>query len=78
MLERFDLVEKMEPFARCLKCNTPVAAVLFTLEEIIGDLNAPLLGSAVLSSVTSVIVARSILGDEPLFHVPEYELLHSS
>jgi CIC family chloride channel protein len=58
--------------------NTPVAAVLFTLEEIIGDLNAPLLGSAVLSSVTAVIVARSILGNEPLFHVPEYELLHSA
>jgi CIC family chloride channel protein len=58
--------------------NTPVAAVIFTLEEIIGDLNAPLLGSAVLSSVTAVVVARSILGNEPLFHVPQYELLHSA
>jgi CIC family chloride channel protein len=56
--------------------NTPVAAVLFTLEEIIGDMNAPLLGSAVVASVASVIVARSILGNEPLFHVPAYELVH--
>jgi chloride channel protein, CIC family len=56
--------------------NTPVAAVLFALEEIIGDLNATLLGSTVVASVTSVIVARSILGNEPLFHVPAYHLEH--
>ena len=51
--------------------NTPVAAVLFALEEIIGDMNAPLLGSTVVASVASVVVERSILGNEPLFHVPD-------
>ncbi|HUF46474.1 MAG TPA: chloride channel protein [Vicinamibacterales bacterium] len=56
--------------------NTPVAAVLFALEEIIADLNAPLLGSTVIASVAAVIVARSLLGNDPLFHVPEYELQH--
>jgi CIC family chloride channel protein len=56
--------------------NTPVAAVLFALEEIIADLNAPLLGSTVVASVAAVIVERSILGNEPLFHVPEYQLQH--
>ncbi len=56
--------------------NTPIAAVLFTLEEIIGDLNATLLGSTVVASVASVVVARSILGNEPLFHVPVYHLVH--
>jgi chloride channel protein, CIC family len=56
--------------------NTPVAAVLFALEEIIGDMNAALLGSAVVASVASVIVERSILGNEPLFHVPTYRLVH--
>ena len=56
--------------------NTPVAAVIFTLEEIIGDMNAPLLGSTVLASVASVIVERSILGNEPLFRVPAYHLVH--
>jgi CIC family chloride channel protein len=56
--------------------NTPVAAVLFALEEIIGDLNATLIGSTVVASVTAVIVERSILGNEPLFHVPEYHLVH--
>ena len=56
--------------------NTPVAAVLFALEEIIGDMNAPLLGSTVVASVSAVIVERSILGNEPLFHVPTYHLEH--
>jgi CIC family chloride channel protein len=56
--------------------NTPVAAVIFALEEVIGDLNAPLLGSTVIASVASVIVARAILGDAPLFRVPSYQLEH--
>jgi CIC family chloride channel protein len=56
--------------------NTPIAAVLFALEEIIGDLNATVLGSTVIASVASVVVARSILGNEPLFHVPVYQLVH--
>ena len=56
--------------------NTPVAAVLFALEEIIGDMNAALLGSTVVASVAAVIVERSILGNEPLFHVPTYHLVH--
>lgn len=56
--------------------NTPVAAVLFALEEIIGDMNAGLVGSTVVASVTAVIVERSILGDEVLFRVPAYQLVH--
>lgn len=56
--------------------NTPVAAVLFALEEIIGDLNAALIGSTVVASVTAVIVERSILGNEALFRVPPYHLVH--
>ena len=56
--------------------NTPVAAVIFALEEIIGDMNAGLLGSTVVASVASVIVERSILGNAPLFRVPAYHLVH--
>ena len=54
--------------------NTPIAAVLFSLEEILGDLHAPVLGSVVLSSATSWMVLHLVLGDEPLFHVPPYQL----
>ncbi len=55
--------------------NTPIAAVLFSLEEIMGDLHAPILGSVVLSSTTSWMVLHLLLGDEPLFHVPDYHLV---
>jgi len=54
--------------------NTPIAAVLFSLEEIMGDLHATVLGTAVLSSATSWMVLHLILGDEPLFHVSGYRL----
>jgi chloride channel protein, CIC family len=56
--------------------NTPIAAVLFSLEEVMGDMNAPVLGSIVLSSATSWMVLHLLLGDEPLFHVPAYQLVH--
>jgi CIC family chloride channel protein len=58
--------------------NTPIAAVLFSLEEILGDLHASVLGSVVISSATSWMVLHLFLGDEPLFHVPAYQLVHSS
>jgi CIC family chloride channel protein len=56
--------------------NTPLAAVLFTLEEIVGDLNAPMMGAVVLASATSWVVLRLLLGDNPLFKVPQYKLVH--
>src|SRR5689334_11834695 len=55
--------------------NTPIAAVLFSLEEIMGDMHAPILGSVVLSSTTSWMVLHLVLGDEPLFHVAGYHLV---
>jgi CIC family chloride channel protein len=55
--------------------NTPIAAVLFSLEEIMGDMHAPILGSVVLSSVTSWMVLHLVMGDEPLFHVGAYHLV---
>ena len=56
--------------------NTPLAAVLFSLEEIMGDLHAPVLGSVVLASATSWVVLRLLLGNSPLFKVPQYQLVH--
>jgi CIC family chloride channel protein len=56
--------------------NTPIAAVLFSLEEVLGDMHAPVLGSVVLSSATSWMVLHLFLGDQPLFHVPPYRLVH--
>jgi CIC family chloride channel protein len=56
--------------------NTPIAAVLFSLEEILGDLHATVLGSVVLSAATSWMVLHLVLGDEPLFHVAGYHLVN--
>lgn len=56
--------------------NTPIAAVLFSLEEIMGDLHASVLGTAVLASATSWMLLHLILGDDPLFHVSGYRLVH--
>jgi CIC family chloride channel protein len=55
--------------------NTPLAAVLFALEEIVGDLHAPVLGSVVLASVTSWGMLRLLLENAPLFQVPQYQLV---
>src|SRR5215813_9366768 len=56
--------------------NTPMAAVVFSLEEVVGDLHAPVLGSVVLASATSWAMLRLLLGNDPLFHVPQYQLVH--
>jgi len=56
--------------------NTPLAAVLFSLEEITGDLYAPVMGAVVLASATAWMVLHVFLGDHPLFKVPQYQLVH--
>src|ERR1700680_4033910 len=55
--------------------NTPLAAVLFALEEVVGDLHAPVLGSVVLASATCWAMLRLLLGNDPLFKVPQYQLV---
>lgn len=54
--------------------NTPIAAVTFTLEEILGDTAAKPLGSIVIASVIASVVERSLLGEHALFSVPPYRL----
>jgi chloride channel protein, CIC family len=56
--------------------NTPLAAVLFALEEVVGDMHAQVLGSTVLASATSWAMLRLLLGNDPLFQVPQYQLVH--
>lgn len=54
--------------------NTPIAGVLFTLEEVLGNMHARILGGVVLASASSWLVLHLLLGDAPLFHVPAYQL----
>ncbi|HLI63121.1 MAG TPA: chloride channel protein [Terriglobales bacterium] len=56
--------------------NAPITAVLFVIEEVIGRWTAGILGAVVLAAISSAVVERWFLGDEPLFHVPAYHLEH--
>ena len=55
--------------------NAPISAVLFVIEEVIGRWSAGILGSVVLSAVSSVVVVRWFLGAEPLFRIPAVGLV---
>lgn len=55
--------------------NAPISAVLFVIEEVIGRWSTGILGSVVLSAVSSVVVMRWFLGSEPLFRIPPVELV---
>jgi chloride channel protein, CIC family len=54
--------------------NAPISAVLFVIEEVIGRWTAGILGSVVLSAVSSVVVMRWFLGSESLFRIPPVQL----
>ncbi|HEY6372912.1 MAG TPA: chloride channel protein [Candidatus Sulfotelmatobacter sp.] len=54
--------------------NAPISAVLFVIEEVIGGWTAGILGSVVLSAVSSVVVMRWFLGSESLFRIPAVQL----
>jgi CIC family chloride channel protein len=58
--------------------NAPISAVLFVIEEVIGRWTAGILGSVVLSAVSSVVVMRLFLGSEPLFRIPVVEMRRPS
>lgn len=56
--------------------NTPISAVVFTLEEVVGDLNAKVLGSIVISSVVASITAQMLTGNSTMFTQLHYKLNH--
>jgi chloride channel protein, CIC family len=54
--------------------NTPIAATLFVLEVVVGSFAMRLFGPAVVSAVTSTVVVRLLLGDEPVYQVAPFRL----
>jgi CIC family chloride channel protein len=54
--------------------NAPISAILFVVEEVIGRWSAAVLGSIVLSAISSVVVARWFWGPEPMFRIPSVTL----
>src|ERR1019366_3172292 len=59
--------------------NAPIAAVTFTLEELIGDLDQTMLSGVIVAAALAAVVEHSILGSNPVFHVQgNYTLTKSS
>lgn len=54
--------------------NAPISAILFVIEEVIGQWTAGVLGSIVLSAVSAVVVARQFWGASPMFRIPSISL----
>jgi CIC family chloride channel protein len=54
--------------------NTPIAAITFAMEEVIGDLQQRLMGAIVVAAVAAAVVERAVMGGRPVFAVPAYSL----
>ncbi len=50
--------------------NTPLAAITFAIEEILGDLNSRYLGRVVFASVLGAFVVYALIGRQPAFALP--------
>jgi CIC family chloride channel protein len=49
--------------------NAPIAAVTFTLEELIGDLDQTMLSGVIVAAALAAVVEHSIMGANPIFRV---------
>lgn len=59
--------------------NAPIAAVTFTLEELVGALDQTMLAGIVVAAAFAAIIERTVLGGHPVFHVDHpYDLTHVS
>src|SRR5215475_6108732 len=56
--------------------NAPIAAVTFTIEEIVGDLDQTVLSGVVVAAALAAVIERSILGEHPVLTVLEPHGLH--
>lgn len=59
--------------------NAPIAAVTFTLEELIGDLDQTMLSGVIVAAALAAVVEHTILGSTPVFHINRtYTLTNAS
>ena len=49
--------------------NAPIAAVTFTIEELVGDLDQTMLTGVIVAAALAAVVEHSILGATPVFHI---------
>ena len=58
--------------------NAPIAAITFTLEELIGDLDQTMLSGVIVAAALAAVVEHTILGANPVFHVQRAYTLGSA
>ncbi len=59
--------------------NAPIAAVTFTIEEVVGDLDKSVLSGVIIAAALAAVIERSVLGEHPVFEVAQgYGLKHAS
>lgn len=51
--------------------NTPLAAITFSIEELINDLNTRYLGRVVLASLFGALTVYALVGKQPAFELPQ-------
>jgi CIC family chloride channel protein len=59
--------------------NAPIAAVTFTIEEVVGTLDQAVLSGVIVAAALAAVIERSLLGENPVFDLPSvYGLRHAS
>lgn len=58
--------------------NAPIAAVTFTLEELIGNLDQTMLSGVIVAAALAAVVEHTVLGTNPVFHVSRVYTLTSA
>ncbi len=59
--------------------NAPIAAITFTLEEVVGDLDQTMLSGIIVAAALAAVVERGLSESGPVFHVnKQYSLDHPS
>ncbi|MBA3945159.1 MAG: chloride channel protein [Herpetosiphonaceae bacterium] len=59
--------------------NAPIAAVTFTIEEVVGDLDHSVLSGVIVAAAIAAAVERYVLGPQPVFTIPAgYSFDHPS
>lgn len=51
--------------------NAPIAAVTFTIEEVVGNLDQTVLSGVIVAAALAAVIERSVLGAHPVFSVPQ-------
>jgi CIC family chloride channel protein len=51
--------------------NAPIAAVTFTIEEVVGDLDQTVLSGVIVAAALAAVIERSVLGVHPIFSVSQ-------